>query len=430
MITVKQIRGAQSYFENHLSANDYYSEGETVTGHWRGKLAEMLGLEGKEVNREDFQSLRNNEHPETGAKLRPRIAEVKFHDIVVSAPKSYSIMAMVGCDERLVEEFNKVALKALSRLEAYSGVRDRKGVAVNTEGIIRTGNVCAATFTHDTSRLLDPQLHMHLVTSNHSYSPETGQYLALQPKVMMEEAKRWITDQFHRDLAKVAKKLGYETEIVANRMRIAGVTSEIEEVFSERTQQRKRFEKRYENLFEREPSKKRIEYFIKEGRGAAQQRFADEYRAEFGKSPAKDEVDNFVKEWRSTKMLKSTKQKVKVRQLGKLNTAQIERIDGLVASAKLACQGQDELAQDETEKEHQALSNPMEEVKTTLKPEMVQKKRKLKTKQRNKVVYSNSVGRTEAIRRMRRGMAIAQALRGHPMVFILQQVSSLAQNRR
>ena len=102
----------------------------------------------------------------------------------------------------------------MSRLEAYSGVRDRKGVAVNTEGIIRTGNVCAATFTHDTSRLLDPQLHMHLVTSNHSYSPETGQYLALQPKVMMEEAKRWITDQFHRDLAKVAKKLGYETRLV------------------------------------------------------------------------------------------------------------------------------------------------------------------------------------------------------------------------
>jgi len=44
--------------------------------------------------------------------------------------------------------------------------------------------------------------------------------------------------------------------------------------------------------------------------------------------------------------------------------------------------------------------------------------------------HVNAVGRTEALRRMKRGMAIAQALRGHPAVFMLQQISTLAQNRK
>jgi len=51
-------------------------------------LAEILGLEGKEVTLKDFESLRNNLHPQTGEKLRERSAHVSFHDVVLSVPKS------------------------------------------------------------------------------------------------------------------------------------------------------------------------------------------------------------------------------------------------------------------------------------------------------------------------------------------------------
>lgn len=44
MITAAQISDGGWYMTHHLSSNDYYSEGETVSGFWLGKGAEKLGL--------------------------------------------------------------------------------------------------------------------------------------------------------------------------------------------------------------------------------------------------------------------------------------------------------------------------------------------------------------------------------------------------
>ena len=86
MITCEQIKGGAGYMGRHLSANDYYSEGESVVGHWQGKAAELLGIQGQEVTQDTFEALRSNKHPLTGEKLRPRASKVAFHDTVVSAP--------------------------------------------------------------------------------------------------------------------------------------------------------------------------------------------------------------------------------------------------------------------------------------------------------------------------------------------------------
>ena len=40
---------AESYFDEHLSDNDYYTQGEKQTGHWIGTAAEKLGLQQGEV---------------------------------------------------------------------------------------------------------------------------------------------------------------------------------------------------------------------------------------------------------------------------------------------------------------------------------------------------------------------------------------------
>ena len=39
-----KIRDGSTYLDNHLCANDYYAEGEKITGQWQGGLAEQLGL--------------------------------------------------------------------------------------------------------------------------------------------------------------------------------------------------------------------------------------------------------------------------------------------------------------------------------------------------------------------------------------------------
>ena len=65
MFTSAKIRNGSTYLENHLSANDYYAQGERVKGEWVGKGAESLGLSG-EVRPEDFEALRVNQRPGTG----------------------------------------------------------------------------------------------------------------------------------------------------------------------------------------------------------------------------------------------------------------------------------------------------------------------------------------------------------------------------
>ena len=267
MITVTQIRGGKDYVAVHLSANDYYSEGESVTGIWLGKGAEMLGLRGTPVESEAYQALEQNKNPATGEKLTPRMREVKAHDTTLSASKSYSIMAMVAGDDRLVRGFQEVVEKTFRELEKHAAVRDRRGARVYSEAFRTTGNAVCAVFHHDTSRLLDPQLHAHLVFSNLSYDEGRGTWLALQPRPMMEESKRSIRRFFNQELARVATRCGYEVEWTGQDFRLSAVSRATERAFSQRAVQRDGFIRRYQNLFGREPDKARVEAFIKEGQG-------------------------------------------------------------------------------------------------------------------------------------------------------------------
>ena len=65
MVTGKPMTGGETYLANHLSNNDYYSEGEKVTGQWLGYGAEKLGLSG-EVTIEQFEAIRQGNDPSTG----------------------------------------------------------------------------------------------------------------------------------------------------------------------------------------------------------------------------------------------------------------------------------------------------------------------------------------------------------------------------
>ena len=76
MFTSAKIRNGSTYLANHLSANDYYAQGERVKGEWVGKGAESLGLSG-EVRPEDFEALRVNLRPGTGERLTPRTKETR-----------------------------------------------------------------------------------------------------------------------------------------------------------------------------------------------------------------------------------------------------------------------------------------------------------------------------------------------------------------
>ncbi|GHC56054.1 MobF family relaxase [Roseibacillus persicicus] len=420
MITVSQIRGGKGYMSKHLSANDYYSENETVIGHWHGKSAWALGLEGQEVTAQAFDSLAINRHPHYGGKLRPRDSKVSFHDFVVSAPKSVSVVALVGGDERLREAYDHCVEKAFARLESFAARRERKGKFHGSEEYVRTGDTVAAVFKHDASRLLDPQLHTHLVFANLTWDQKTGQWFALQPKLMAEESKAWIRGRFYRDLEKACQQLGYRTQRDYEGFRLLEMRKSTEVAMSQRAVQRQRFEQRYTQTFGRRPSKKRIEYFIKDRKGAALKRFRDEFEVAFGTKPSAQQVSEFVVDWRSDKMATSSKDQVAQVRHHRLTVEQRSEVQYLVKQAQ------------ERERESQQKTNAQgivpDNEPLSMTPPSISKAKPFKAAKEKsmppRVVKSNQ--RIEAIRRMKRGVAVARASQGHPASLLAAQIRLVA----
>jgi conjugative relaxase-like TrwC/TraI family protein len=442
MITVSQIRNGEGYLSRHLSANDYYSEGERVQGYWLGKGAERLGLEGA-VREPEFESLRANRHPFTGEKLTPRQHKVAFHDIVISAPKSFSIAAIVGQDERLVEAFHESSRRIFAELEKHAAVRMRAGEMVTTEALRATGNVACAVFHHDSSRMLGPQLHSHLVIANVSFDEEQKRWMALQPRVMLEASKQSIRKMFHDDLAQRAEKLGYKVSRTDGGFRIEGVSSDLEERFSQRSVQRREFEQRYRNLFQRDPSKERIEHFIKEGKSAATARFVGEFEAEFRHRPSTNEVGEFVKDWRSARLKRTSTAEVRKNQLNQLTPEERRDLNAAVGNArKVAAEralqserilevprmasNEGETIKGEAAAENLAPKAGRDPRRTVSNEHLPIEKKRERERQESRQI---SVGRIEAMRRIRRGMAVAQALRGHPTAFMIQQLTTLSRRQ-
>ena len=111
---------AQAYHRSEFTSaeQNYYTQSNQIKGQWQGKLAAQWGLTG-DVTEEQFAQLANGQHPETGEQLirhresreykndRGEAVKTMEHragwDATFSAPKSVSLTALVGGDERVRE---------------------------------------------------------------------------------------------------------------------------------------------------------------------------------------------------------------------------------------------------------------------------------------------------------------------------------------
>ena len=172
-----------------------------IRGVWHGQLAERWGLVG-EVREEQFQRLAEGQHPITGEQLvrhqtaretknaRGETVTTMEHragwDATFSAPKSVSITALVGGDERVREAHRESVRVALDELEPY--VQARLGGNRRPE---TTGNAVAALFEHDSARPVNgyaaPQLHTHAVIFNLTETAD-GTVRPLQPRELYRYA--------------------------------------------------------------------------------------------------------------------------------------------------------------------------------------------------------------------------------------------------
>jgi conjugative relaxase-like TrwC/TraI family protein len=183
MLTIRAMSDGKGYSSRHLEHSDYYSEGERVAGEWNGRGAELLGLGGP-VNTRDFEALRQGLNPGTGEFLRVRhsadrsaadgskLAQGRsLYDFTISAPKSVSVLAILGGDHRLIEAHRAAVAEALKEIETYAASRVRQDGANENR---TTGNLVLAVYHHDTSRELDPQLHTHAVAANLTFDGNRG----------------------------------------------------------------------------------------------------------------------------------------------------------------------------------------------------------------------------------------------------------------
>ena len=159
-----------SYYER----DGYYAKDDPehrAASAWAGRGAEELGLEGP-VDPETFRQVLEGRVPDgSGQELGRRgkdgeIVHRPGRDLTFSAPKSVSLAALVGGDGRIVEAHDRAVKAALGWVEKNAAETRMKDPETGRMGRVGDQKTVAATFRHDTSRNLDPQLHTHAVLAN------------------------------------------------------------------------------------------------------------------------------------------------------------------------------------------------------------------------------------------------------------------------
>jgi conjugative relaxase-like TrwC/TraI family protein len=243
---------AQSYHQKEFISKEqnYWSQRGEIAGEWQGRLAVRFGVAGA-ISAEDFARLSQGQHPQTGEQLVRQRASYEYQDAdgnsvktmehragwdaTFSAPKSVSLTALVGGDDRVREAHRESVRTALEHLEHYTVARIGGNRPAEP-----TAKFVAAKFEHDTARPVDgyaaPQLHTHAVIFNIT-ERETGEYRALQPQSLFA-SQQFATAIYQSELTYRLRQLGYE--ITAGRSgapEIKGYTQEYLDASSPRSQQ-------------------------------------------------------------------------------------------------------------------------------------------------------------------------------------------------
>jgi conjugative relaxase-like TrwC/TraI family protein len=152
-----------------------------------------------------------------------------------SAPKSVSLTALAGGDDRVREAHRESVRVAVDELERYVQARIGGNHPAET-----TGKWAAAKFEHDSARPVNgysaPQLHTHVVFFNITQTAD-GKTRALQPQELFRSQK-FATAVYQSELAWRLKRLGYQIDPGKNGApEIRGYTCEYLEASSPRSRQ-------------------------------------------------------------------------------------------------------------------------------------------------------------------------------------------------
>lgn len=218
MMSIAQVRSAGSAGNYYTDKDNYYVLG-SMGERWAGQGAEQLGLQGS-VDKDVFTRLLEGRLPDGADLSRMQDGRNRHrpgYDLTFSAPKSVSMMAILGGDKRLIEAHNQAVDFAVRQVEALASTR------VMTDGqseTVLTGNLVMALFNHDTSRDQEPQLHTHAAVAN--VTQHNGEWKTLSSDKVGKTgfienvyANQIAFGRLYREkLKEQVEALGYETEVV------------------------------------------------------------------------------------------------------------------------------------------------------------------------------------------------------------------------
>lgn len=222
MLSIHKISDAGAAFAYFRDKDDYYKS-DAQSAEWWGTGADRLGLSG-EVDSLTFRDLldgriggqqvgRAGFRTATGTdgKARKIPNHAAGYDVTFSAPKSYSIAALVYRDARLVAAHDRAARVAMQYVERQAAItrqRSQDGAYAyrQTEGLV------AAMFRHSTSRDHDPQLHTHVVVANATWDEAAGHWVSLWSRDGLYRIHAQAESIYQNELAAAAREAGYHVQ--------------------------------------------------------------------------------------------------------------------------------------------------------------------------------------------------------------------------
>lgn len=250
MLSSSKINNANGASKYYLSEDNYYlAEADAKESSiWWGEGASRLGISGK-VNEKDLQNLLAGKLPNDqvigGQKDKAHRAG---YDLCFHAPKSVSILALDGGDERFYKAHFEAVKKTLHFMQ-----RDCAQAKIYKDENIEfenTKNLTVALVKHITSRKLDPHLHTHALVMNATERTDKAWRALASSKTKQNGQVNGFMERFYNNqlyygaiyksyLADKVKELGCEIETVGlhGMWEIKGVPIEALEKMSKRRQE-------------------------------------------------------------------------------------------------------------------------------------------------------------------------------------------------
>lgn len=216
----------------------YYQRDDILADQnaWFGAGAAALGLTGP-VDMNRFGEVLDGKlsaDVQLGRKVAGEQEHQQGWDLTFSAPKSLSILALIGGDERLIEA-HKAAVDSTLQILEKEFVITRLHPTKDKVVEVRSESLVAAKFLHSESREEDPQLHTHCAIANATLRQD-GKWRSIH-SVNFYDHKMLLGQIYRNELALQVKQLGYELDLDYQRgfFDIKGVPKGVLEVFSKRS---------------------------------------------------------------------------------------------------------------------------------------------------------------------------------------------------